>query len=102
MYKRQRNSFVNWHLIRNHILALAIQRIPATDWQAIFRLLLTDIRNYRSGQPDLVWFPDDGGYQLLEVKAPGDRLQKNQLRWMRFFRQQNISHGVVHVEWIDE
>ena len=97
-----RNPFVNWHLIRNHILALAIQRIPATDWQAIFRLLLTDIRNYRSGQPDLVWFPDDGGYQLLEVKAPGDRLQKNQLRWMRFFRQQNISHGVVHVEWIDE
>ena len=72
--------------------------------------MLSDVRNYRSGQPDLVYFPDadtetdaeTNKYQLLEVKAPGDKLQKNQLRWMKCFNEHNIPHGVVHVEWLDD
>ncbi len=95
------NPLVNWHMLRPHILALALNRIPKQDWRAIFKLMLSDIRNYRSGQPDLVYFPDDGTYEFLEVKAPGDRLQKNQLRWMDFYNQQGMSHSVVHVEWIE-
>ncbi|NQZ10656.1 MAG: VRR-NUC domain-containing protein, partial [Algicola sp.] len=43
----------------------------------------------------------DGGYELVEVKGPGDRLQKNQLRWMQYFHQQGIRHRVVHVRWSD-
>jgi len=97
-----RNPMVNWSMCRDHILDLAIREIPAIHWHAVFNQLLTDIRNYRSGQPDLVCFPDSGGYQLIEVKAPGDKLQTNQLRWMRFFNEQNIPHSVVHVEWLDE
>ncbi len=96
-----RNSLVNWQLTKPHILSLAINRIPTNDWLAIFKLILSDLRNYRSGQPDLIYFPDTGGYQLLEVKAPGDRLQKNQLRWMRFFHQQKMAHAVVHIERLE-
>ena len=96
-----RNPMVNWVMCRKHVLNLAVNRIPLADWHAIFRLILTDIKHYKSGQPDLVYFPDAGGYQLLEVKAPGDQLQKNQLRWMKWFNQHNISHGVMHVEWIE-
>lgn len=96
-----RNPLVNWQWLKPHTLSLALKRIPKQDWQAIFKLMLSDIRNYRSGQPDLIYFPDDGGYELIEVKAPGDRLQKNQLRWMHFFNEQRMSHSVVHVEWIE-
>ena len=97
-----RNPLVNWALCRKHILDLALKQIPAAHWHAVFRQLLSDVRNFRSGQPDLVYFPDEGGYQLLEVKAPGDKLQKNQLRWMKFFKEHNMPHGVLHVEWLDE
>lgn len=97
-----RNPLVNWTMCRKHILDLAIKRIPPAHWHAVFCQLLSDIRNFKSGQPDLVRFPDEGGYQLLEVKAPGDKLQKNQLRWMKFFKEQNMPHGVVHVEWLND
>jgi len=105
-----RNPLVNWIMCRKHIVDLALKKIPAAHWHAVFCQLLSDVRNYRSGQSDLVYFPDDDPeadpetdkYQLLEVKAPGDKLQKNQLRWMKFFKEHNIPHGVVHVEWLDD
>ena len=96
-----RNPLVNWGILKTHLLTKALKRIPTEDWIEIFSYILSDIRNARSGQPDLVYFPNTGGYQLLEVKAPGDRLQKNQLRWMQFFNDKQISHAVVHVEWCE-
>ena len=95
------NPMVNWHLCRKHIIDLALSRIPADTWRALFEQILSDIKNYRSGQPDLAFFPDSGGYQFIEVKAPGDKLQKNQLRWMKFFDQQNIPHKILNVEWLE-
>ena len=105
-----RNPVVNWVMCRKHIVDLALIKIPAAHWHAVFCQMLSDVRNYRSGQPDLVYFPDadteadaeTNKYQLLEVKAPGDKLQKNQLRWMKCFNEHNIPHGVVHVEWLDD
>ncbi len=95
------NPMVNWRYCRNHILELALKRIPVDAWLAIFEQLLTDIRNFRSGQPDLIYFPDEGGYRFIEVKAPGDKLQKNQLRWMDCFNRNDIPHLVINVEWSD-
>jgi len=60
---------------------------------------LWDLRNNRSGFPDLVLFPDCGSYQLLEVKGPGDRLQDNQKRWIRAFERFGIPYRVVNVAW---
>lgn len=98
---RIQNPLVNWSMCRKHILDLALKRISSKTWLALFTRMLTDIRSYRSGQPDLVWFPDKGGYQFIEVKAPGDKIQKNQLRWMKLFDQHNIPHQVVNVEWLE-
>ncbi len=93
------NHLIHWHLMRPDFVHFVLSRVPMADWYYLFKHFLTDIRNFKAGQPDLVYFPDTGGYQLLEVKAPGDRLQKNQLRWMTFFDQKNIQHRVIHVEW---
>ena len=49
--------------------------------------------------PDLIFFPSRGGYELIEVKGPGDRVQANQLRWMRYFAEHDIPHRVTWVEW---
>ena len=66
---------------------------------ALFERLLSDLRYHRTGLPDLIHFPHDGGYRLIEVKGPGDRLQKNQQRWMAFFARQDIPHRVAQVSW---
>jgi len=93
------NPLVHWHNIDRYLLTLALKRVPVNHWLMLMEHLLRDIRNHRSGLPDLLYFPDAGGYQLLEVKGPGDRLQKNQLRWMRQFDKCGMDYAVVHVDY---
>jgi hypothetical protein len=64
----------------------------------VFRRLLTDPRNNRSGFPDLIVFENDG-YKLVEVKGPGDRLQENQLRWLRHFSAIGIPAEVAYISF---
>lgn len=93
------NSFVVWSALDETILQLALQRIPLAHWQCIFKRVWRDLRENRNGFPDLVHFPDSGAYQLIEIKGPGDRLQKNQNRWLAYFEQHNIPYQVVYVQW---
>jgi len=93
------NPLVAWDALSEGLVANAIERIPPAHWKACFRRLLSDIGHYRSGLPDLILFPASGGYELVEVKGPGDRLQQNQHRWLTFFAGQQIPHRVIHVEW---
>ncbi len=93
------NPLVSWRHLNIEVLELAIDKIPLNDWLALFEYLLQDLRNHRNGLPDLIFFPASGGYQLIEVKGPGDRLQNNQRRWMAQFNASGINHSVVNVEW---
>ena len=95
------NPLVHWGYLNRHLICVAIKHIPVKHWIAYFEYLLADIRNNRSGLPDLIHFPDDDDYILLEVKGPGDRLQKNQLRWMKHFKHNGIRHAVVPVRFED-
>lgn len=93
------NPLVNWQALDLDIIQLALQRIAYPHWIKIFERILLDLRNNRAGFPDLVLFPATGGYELIEVKGPGDSLQKNQLRWMHYFNEQEIPHSVAWVQW---
>ena len=100
------NPMVSWRYLTPELLDLAMERIPLEHWFAMFNRLLLDTRSHRSGLPDLIVFPDaptanKSGYRLVEVKGPGDSLQKNQIRWMRFFAEHGIDHAVCHVTWCD-
>ena len=58
----------------------------------------------RTGFPDLVRFWPDraegaGRYELVEVKAPGDKLQDNQIRWLDYCAAHGIPARVCHVQW---
>ena len=93
------NPLVAWEALPEALLQLALTRIPADHWRPLFRRLLSDISHHRNGLPDLILFPATGGYELVEVKGPGDRLQQNQQRWLAFFARHKIPHRVLHVEW---
>ena len=94
------NPLVNWRKLSQELLILSLRRIPTSDWINLFDYMLVNLRDHRSGLPDLIMFPDTGGYQLIEVKGPGDTLQKNQTRWMNYFMHCGIDCQVTHVQWI--
>ena len=96
------NPLVNWQYLDLDIISLALQRIEHGHWRAIFERILEDLRNNRSGFPDLLHFPAAGGYCLIEVKGPGDSLQKNQQRWMHYFHRHGIPHLLARVSWRSE
>ncbi len=93
------NPLVRWHKLSEELLSKALLRIPAEHWKAMFLRLLTDLRENSSGLPDLILFPAGGSYELIEIKGPGDALQKNQRRWMRYFAEHRIPCRVVNVRW---
>jgi hypothetical protein len=94
------NPFVSWMTVDEHLLATALEKIPSQDLVRIFERLLIDLKNNSSGFPDLIVF-DENSYRMIEIKGPGDKLQKNQARWFRYFQEHAIQAEVVNVEYLD-
>ncbi|HEA53626.1 MAG TPA: VRR-NUC domain-containing protein [Marinobacter antarcticus] len=100
------NPFVIWPALSEELLNLALDCIPTEDLQILFERLLLNIREHRSGFPDLVRFYPDAPankprYEMIEVKGPGDRLQDHQIRWLHFFARKGIAASVCYLRWQD-
>lgn len=94
------NHLVHWQFLDQPLLDLALHSIPAAHLKAIFERLLFDIKNNRSGLPDLIQFyPTINSYRMIEVKGPGDRIQDNQQRWLDYFSLKAIPAEVCYVSW---
>ncbi|HBM49130.1 VRR-NUC domain-containing protein [Marinobacter sp. UBA3607] len=98
------NPFVFWPVLDEALLELALHCIPAHHLDALFRRLLHNIKEHRSGFPDLIRLVPDAEqpeqrYEMIEVKGPGDRLQDHQVRWLHFFARQGIPASVCYVRW---
>lgn len=93
------NPLVRWQGLSAELLRLSIERIPLTHWRVMFNRIMADTREHTSGFPDLVLFPDTGGYEFIEIKGPGDALQANQRRWMKYFDKHGIACRLVHVRY---
>ncbi|MDF2446505.1 MAG: hypothetical protein K0S46_1741 [Moraxellaceae bacterium] len=98
----RQSPFVFWEALDEALLGVALDCIPAAHLKVLFARLLADLRNNRSGFPDLVQFwPGERRYQMIEVKGPGDRLQDNQVRWLDYCLQHDIPVAVAHVRWAE-
>ncbi|MGB3071387.1 MAG: VRR-NUC domain-containing protein [Ottowia sp.] len=94
------SPFVFWGMLTEPLLALALDCIPPAHLKLLFARLLKDVQANRSGFPDLVRFwPEEGRYEMVEVKAPGDKLQDNQIRWLRYCAENGLPVRVCHVHW---
>ena len=101
-YRGINNRWVGWRGLSRELLAAALQRIPSAHWLACWRRLLFDPEANRAGCPDLIALDESRGYCLIEVKGPGDQLQLNQRRWLRFFQRVGIPAKVARVGWADD
>lgn len=99
LHQGKQNPLVRWQGLSAQMLALAIDRIPQSHWRSLFERILVDMRENTKGFPDLILFPQEGGYEFIEIKGPGDTLQANQRRWMHYFDQHGIACRLVHVRY---
>ncbi len=98
----RQSPFVFWGVLTAELLGIALDCLPATHLKLWFTRLLENIRENRSGLPDLIRFwPEERRYELIEVKGPGDRLQDNQTCWLRYCVRHGMPVRVVDVRWND-
>lgn len=101
-YEGYQCRWVDWSQVSAAIQDKALWVIPPEHLLAIWERQLFDPKENRNGFPDLIAFGDKpGDYCLIEVKGPGDRLQDNQKRWLRYFSSHNIPAKVAWVVWSD-
>lgn len=94
------SPFVAWDWLDRGIIELALRCIPAAHLKLWFRRILQDVKDNRTGFPDLIQFwPDEGRYDMIEVKGPGDRLQDNQLRWIDYCAEHGMPVTVCYLQW---
>jgi hypothetical protein len=97
------SPFVVWPILSEGLIALALECIPAVHLKACFTRMLMDLRSNRAGFPDLIQFwPAKRRYRMIEVKAPNDKLQDNQVRWIEHFLAHGMPVNVCHVQWQNE
>ncbi len=92
---------IHWPSLDEALITQALEVISAGQLAVIFRHLLTDLRHHSRGLPDLIRLGDNAsaGWQLIEVKGPGDRLQDHQRLWLEFFLQQGMAAEVCYVSY---
>ena len=94
------SPFVHWDGLDDALLELALACIPPQHLKVSFQRILADIKENRTGFPDLIRFwPAERRYQMIEVKGPGDRLQDNQLRWIDYCAQHRMPVTVCYLQW---
>ncbi len=93
------NPFVGWLPEGDRLLQRALAHLPASHLSKVFRHLLGDLRNHASGFPDLLVLHGDGGYELIEIKGPGDQVRPNQAQWLDFFAREGIPAALLRVDW---
>ncbi len=98
------NPFVVWPVLSEDLLIMAMDCIPAYHLERLFERLLHNLKEHRSGFPDLIRFHSNAAgpgprYEMIEVKGPGDRLQDHQRRWLAFFAREGMPASVCYVRW---
>ncbi|HEY1314479.1 MAG TPA: VRR-NUC domain-containing protein [Steroidobacteraceae bacterium] len=94
------SPFVAWNLLSESLLAHALACLPPEHLRHWFEWIARDVPRNRAGFPDLIQlWPRERRYRMIEVKAPGDRLQDNQRRLLQFCAGHGMPVAVCYVRW---
>ena len=96
------SPFVHWDGVTLELIELALACIPPAHLRKWCERILADVKENRTGFPDLIQFwPNEGRYLMIEVKGPGDRLQDNQLRWIDYCAAHDMPVAVCYLQWLE-
>ncbi|MEL0606884.1 VRR-NUC domain-containing protein [Vibrio echinoideorum] len=90
------NPFVHWNHFPKQLIEQSMNSVPSALLVELFKVILSDLKLFRTGMPDLIAFKDDQ-FHWIEVKGPGDKLQDNQWRWIKEFARLEVPFSVCYV-----
>ncbi|MEZ9402269.1 VRR-NUC domain-containing protein [Vibrio cyclitrophicus] len=90
------NPFVHWNYFTKALIEHSLASIPNALAVDLFKVILSDLKLFRTGMPDLIAFKDEE-FHWIEVKGPGDKLQDNQWRWIKEFERLELPFSVCYV-----
>lgn len=94
------NALVSWHEGSRPAIELALDLIKGPHLAKVADRLSRDLGRYRRGLPDLlVESAAEPGFELWEVKGPGDQLRPEQISWLDYLNQQGLPAGVLKLRW---
>ena len=95
------NALVPWHEGVEQALSFALEHVRGETLAIICDRLSSHLRRYRRGLPDLLVVDPDSpvGFELLEVKGPGDQIRPEQGAWIDFLNKKGIPARVLKVSW---
>jgi hypothetical protein len=97
-----RNRFLSWSEGSRSSLQLVLDHLGPQAMADVCDRLSRDPGRYRRGLPDLfVLRPEtETGFELYEVKAPGDQLRPEQGAWLDYLNAAGIPSTILRVKWI--
>ncbi len=94
------NRLVSWHQGAREDLELALTRLEGSHLAWVCDRLSRDPGRYRRGLPDLFVLRDGApGFELYEVKSPGDQLRPEQTAWLDYLNDGGIPAKILKVVW---
>ena len=76
------NRLVSWDMFPETRLELIVEALGQTALTCLTNIVKADLRQFRSGFPDLTVIHSSKRIEFIEVKAPGDQIQRNQRIWL--------------------
>jgi DNA polymerase-3 subunit epsilon len=93
------NGVFRWRRSMAETMFALLDHADAPAVAAVLRRLCGNYRQARYGFPDLL-VVDGEGARLVEIKAEGDQLRRNQLLQLESLRAAGLRADVVRVRWV--
>ncbi len=92
------NGIFRWDRGIFETVKLLIKTAPSSGLAEIFRQMAMSYTSMKDGFPDLICVSGDE-LRLVEVKAPGDVIRRNQLTRIRQLKAAGFSVDIARIEW---
>lgn len=97
------NNLFYWHVDLAEQLLPLVQYAPRVNGESalvpILRAMAQDFNRHSSGYPDLLLIKDQQ-LQFIEVKAPGDKIQRHQLARLLALQSAGFKARIEKLQWI--
>ena len=89
------NPLVNWKIFDKSVLETVVRCMGEESIRKLLQLMQPDLRQMRSGFPDLFVVKPDDTFEFVEVKGPTDQVRPNQHIWLQSLASEELPVSVL-------
>ena len=89
------NRLVNWSVFPQDTIAQIVEAMSEQQIRRLIGIVKRDLRQMRSGFPDLTIVYPQRTFEFVEVKGPNDQVQTNQRVWLNALANSGLPVRVV-------